>query len=304
MIKKSLVTAVLILGIYHFLYPHLSHRFFKVNGQQRGNYLRAQTYMYDVAPQTNVMIGSSMSLALNDELLGPRFFKLTLPGNSIFTALEIIRRAGKIPPVLLIEANSVEAKADEEFIGELFTPWLDALRRSSRIFREEGRPTNFLVAIVDSVIAKAERLVSFGRSRPTATQLQADVMTQVLDIYAQAYQRAVSPQLLQDHAQRLGEEVDALTRQGTICVLYEMPIDKSLVDQPLPTANREAVRARFPKEKYHWLTFSHDHNYETVDGIHLTDREAHRLTESIVEQLDRIKHASTGGVPAAGATSP
>jgi hypothetical protein len=99
---------------------------------------------------------------------------------------------------------------------------------------------------------------------------------------------AVAPSNLPNQARRLGDYVDALTRDGSICVLFEMPIDSSLSGLPAPVAVRKATEARFPKNKYHWLEFARDHNYDTYDGLHVTRAEADHLTEALVRQVGQI----------------
>jgi len=297
MIARSLLTTFIILVLYQLTLPHLSHRFFSLSGQQRANYMRAQRYLYDAADDVNVIIGSSMSLALNDKLLGPRFFNLALPGNNIFTTLEVIRRAGKHPNVLLIEANSIEASADAEFIGELLTPWLREPRRYFSMFREEGRPANFAVGIMNSAVSRLDKAItSQPRSQGEHGPLSADVFTKVVNVNAQGYRRVIAADHLHQQADRLAEIADRLTKTGIVCVFYEMPVDKALVNLSVPTANREAVQARFPKDKYHWLTFDRDHNYETVDGIHLTSGEANRVTSAMLQQLNQIVGETTTGI--------
>ena len=82
MIRKSVFAALVMLVAYHFVLPHLSRRFYQVLGQQRGIYLIAQRYVFDVPKESNVIVGGSMSGMLNDDLLGPGYFKLTVPGDS------------------------------------------------------------------------------------------------------------------------------------------------------------------------------------------------------------------------------
>ena len=53
------------------------------------------------------------------------------------------------------------------------------------------------------------------------------------------------------------------------------------------------MNERFPHEKYHWLSFEHDHNYKTRDGVHLVRTEADRLTEAIVNQVNQIVRQPT-----------
>jgi hypothetical protein len=99
---------------------------------------------------------------------------------------------------------------------------------------------------------------------------------------------AVTPAGLPGKANQLGDCVDALTRDGSICILYEMPIDSSLCGLPSPVAVRKAVETRFPKNEYHWLEFPHDHNYDTYDGLHVSQAEADRLAQALVRQVNQI----------------
>src|SRR3954469_3412648 len=166
MIKKSLITAALLLVVYHVLLPHLPRKFYQINGQQRENYLRAQRYIYDVPDGTNIILGSSMSLELNEEMLGPGYYKLTFPGGNTLTALEIIHRSGKHHPLVLIETNNIAPKADKQFLHDLFSPWLFQLRRYSPVFKEEGRPSNFVMGIVEACVRRTEQLrTGAGRSK-------------------------------------------------------------------------------------------------------------------------------------------
>ena len=101
---------------------------------------------------------------------------------------------------------------------------------------------------------------------------------------------AVVPAGLPGKANQLGDYVDALMRDGSICIFYEMPIDSSLSSLPSPVAVRNALETRFPKNKYHWLEFHRDHNYDTYDGYHVSQAEADRLTEALVRQVYQIAH--------------
>ena len=120
MIKKSLITAFVMLVAYHFLLPHIPHKFFQFLGQQRSNYVKVQRYVYDVPREKKVIVGSSIAETLNNEALGPDYYKLTLAGGSIFTSLEIVERSGKKPPVVLIETNIFERDRDKELLHDLF----------------------------------------------------------------------------------------------------------------------------------------------------------------------------------------
>jgi hypothetical protein len=289
MIKKSILTALLLLTAYHFLFPHIPRKYFQLSGQQRDNYFRAQRYVHELPPETNLILGSSMSLRINEHAFGPKYFKLAFGGGSILTGLEIIRLKGARPPLVLIEVNELGWDIDHELVHDLFTPWLSGLRNCSPIFKEEGRPANFVNGILEALVRHSCRWSArlSGQDQPTSVQgVNPELFSQLMRMY-QEYLATV-PARLSENTRTLGDYVDALTRNGCVCVFYEMPIDSSLTNLQAPRAVREAAAARFPRSKYHWLEFARDYRYQTSDGIHLTQSEADRITETMVRQLNQI----------------
>ncbi|MFL6513942.1 MAG: hypothetical protein ACJ8M1_02855 [Chthoniobacterales bacterium] len=297
MIKSTILKALMMLAAYHFVFPHIPRTYFELSGPQRDNYSRAQRYVYDIPSQTKAIVGSSLSLRFNESTLGPGYYKLCLGGASIFNGLEIIRRTRRHPPVVLIEINQLTWDTDQELLHDLFTPWLMRLRGHFPMFREEGRPANFVNGIGNVFLQKSFHRVSrlLGRRPPTedlsagGSALNPALFSRIFRLYHDELY-AVAPSNLTQQASRLGECVDALSRDGSICILYEMPIDSALSDLPAPAAVRNAAEARFPKDKYHWLQFPHDHNYDTYDGLHVSAAEADRLTEILVRQVNQISH--------------
>src|SRR3954466_2144583 len=242
MIKKSLAAALAMLAVYHFLLPHLPHKFYQILGQQRANYLKAQRYVYDVPSDTKVIIGSSMAETLNDAALGDGYYKLTLAGGSIFTGLDIVQRSGKVPPVVLIETIVLGRAADGELMHDLFSPPFYQLRRYSPIFREGGRPANFVGGFAESVVRKscewtAKYVYGLDTRNPHARveDVPPALRQKLLQIERKGWDFKPAPETLKKQTEELGQYVDALARQGTTCVFFEMPIDESLANLSSPT---------------------------------------------------------------------
>jgi hypothetical protein len=295
-IKKSILAALVMLVAYHFLFPHIPRKYFQSSGPQRDNFLRAQRYVHDKHSKTKVILGSSLSIRLNQAILGQGYFKLALGGGSIFTGLEIIRHAKKHPAVVLIEINQLGWNVDNELLHDLFAPWRKKLRNYSPIFKEEGRPANFVNGVGEIFV----RTICHWSSQLLGQAPAPDLSSGTSALNPALFSRLVrmyhdqalagAPAGLPGQANRLGDYVDALTRDGSICILYEMPIDSSLSGLPAPVAVRNAVETRFPKDRYHWLEFPRDHNYDTYDGLHVSQAEADGLTEALVRQVNEIAH--------------
>ena len=287
MIKRTLITAlVLVLG-YHFILPHLSRNYFWIPGQQRANYLRAQQFVHDAPASANVVVGSSMSNELNQEILGPGFVKLTFPAGGSFTGLDIIHQTGKRPPVLFIETNTLMRDTDKGLADDATSPWRRKLRDASPVFKEEGRPSNYEVGFLNAWVGRichgVTKVFNGGKkANPEAEQpMDASVMENVMKANREHLGRPPSETDLAARTQRLGDIVDALSKAGTQCVFFEMPIDPSLKDLAEPVAVREAMALRFPRERYAWLDFDRSRNYKTSDGIHLVKADADEVTRNI-----------------------
>lgn len=294
MIRNSLVVALMLLLVYHFFYPAIPKKFYRLNGQQRQNYDRAQNYVFGAGEEGHVIIGSSMSHELNPTILGPDWRKFTFPGCSVLTAVEIMSRADKRPPVLLIETNQC-FDANQDILGDLFNPVMSRLRNQSPIFLEEGRPSNFVAGIAEVCVRDTCKIGSSLISKcglATPPEMEArpnpELFSQVLDRLRGEFAEAESPGPLNERIAQIGNFIDELRSKGGICILFEMPIDSSLVELRLPVSVRNAMQARFPSDRYDWLTFDRNHHYQTSDGIHLVRDEADRLTEVIIPQVGEI----------------
>jgi hypothetical protein len=288
MVKRSLITALVLLLVYHFLLPHLSRDYYWIAGQQRANYLRAQRYVHDAPPDANVIVGSSMANELSTEILGAKFTKLTFPAGGSFTGLEMIRATDKHPKELWIEINTVLRDADQNMLEDVLSPWRRKLRSTSPIFKEEGRPSNYAIGLLNAwtgrVGHRISKLANRGRSpAPIAGgAVDPSVLANVMKVNREHLGQKPSAEVLAKRADHLASLIDEFTRRGTKCILFEMPIDPTLQDLAEPSAVRQAMVDRFPADKYRWFQIDHNHAYQTSDGIHLLKFEADSLTNQML----------------------
>lgn len=295
MIKRTLITALVLVVGYHFILPHLSRNYFWIPGQQRANYVRAQQFVHDSSASANVVIGSSMANELNPEILGPGFVKLTFPAGGSFTGLDIIHQTGKRPPVLFIEINTLLRATDKGLADDATSSWRRKLRDASPVFKEEGRPSNFQVGFFNAWVGRichgVTKVLSGGKkAEPAAEQpVDASVMENVMRANREHLDRPPLESDLTARTKRLGDIVDALTKAGTKCVFFEMPFDPTLMDLAEPLAIRKAMEARFPLDRYTWLPVDLGTGYQTSDGIHLVKGDADKVTRLILEKAQGLK---------------
>lgn len=300
MIRNSLLVALALLVIYQLVQPRLPHRFYLVQGQRREGFLTAQNFVYRSHQETNLLLGSSMTMMLSQSILGPGFYKLSFGGGTPLTGLEIIRRSGVKPAVVFIEINNILANQDEELLKDLFGPVAFPLRRGLSSLREEGRPSNYLAGALEATVRKMCRWCSRPRAAgpaPTGAPapekpLDPKQFEQLLRIQNEAQEHAPPPELLHSQVNRLAEQVDAVSRQGVACVFVEMPNHPAIARLARPTAIRTAMEERFARTKYRWFP-SEPSQYATRDGIHLTRVDADRFSKAIVDYVNEMNREVT-----------
>ena len=287
MIKKSLLVALVLLALYHFVYPRLGRNYYWIPGQQRANYLRAQKFVHDAPADAKVVVGSSMSNELSQEVFGPGYVKLTFPAGGSFTGLDIIAEAGKKPPMVLIESNTLLRDSDAGLLNDSTSGWRRKLRDASPIFKEEGRPSNFEVGFLNAQVKRVcsltNKVLHGGRKPAPAVEKPLDpaVFADIMRVNREGLDKTPGAENLTTRTKRMGEIVDDLIASGTKCVFYEMPIDPSLKDLKEPAAVRAAMLERFPKAKYRWLELDTARAWKTTDGIHLSRLEADEVTATL-----------------------
>ncbi len=294
MIKKSLITALVLVMGYHCVLPLLSKNYFWIPGQQRANYVRAQQFVHDAAADAKVVVGSSMANELSQEILGKDFVKLTFPAGGSFTGLDIIHQAEKRPAVLFIEINTLLRDTDKGLADDATSAWRRKIREASPIFKEEGRPSNYQVGFLNIWVGRVcngvVKVLNGGNKSEVVADAPMDpsVLENVMKANREVLGRQPSEADLAARTKRLGEIVDKLTQAGTKCVFFEMPIHPSLVELSEPAAVRKTMLSRFPQEQYVWMTIAQSGADETSDGIHLVKAAADRVSQQLVEKVKSL----------------
>lgn len=285
MIKRSLLVCGVALLAWHFAAPRLTKKFYTIPGQQRANYLHAQNYVQDAKAETHVIVGSSMSERMDERILGSSHVKLTFPGGGPLTGLEIVNRSGKRPPVVWIETNVLLRAPEQDLIKDALTPWRVELRKISPVFKEAYRPSEFGVGFLKAVVDKGSKALARKPATADAPAAGLDdaVFEGMMKANREALSKVPSPELLKERVDALAKHVEELSKSGTKCVFFEMPIEPSLQNLAEPAAVRNALKQRFPESDYAWMSLDRGTPWQTTDGIHLTPPEAEQVIQRIKE---------------------
>src|ERR1051325_3608686 len=103
MIRKTLIAAAslfILWNIFLFLFaPKL------YTGLLQQNTIKAQEYLYERQGTPVVILGTSLSARISQDLIKDSVYNLSLMSGSILTGLEILKKCPRKPHLLLIESN-------------------------------------------------------------------------------------------------------------------------------------------------------------------------------------------------------
>jgi hypothetical protein len=124
MIKKSLITALVLLIAHAFISRALRDQVPAGQDQWQRNLIKAQRFIYqpELSAQ-DVIVGSSLSCRLVQTNL-PGIYVLAFSGLAIFDGLEIVSRLDTPPRNIHVEMNFVLREPDDSFTSSLYSPIL------------------------------------------------------------------------------------------------------------------------------------------------------------------------------------
>lgn len=109
------------------------------------------------------------------------------------------------------------------------------------------------------------------------------------DLVDEQYQEGLEKdqQLREESLARVGEKITELTAKGWQVALVRMPISPSLLAIETAGFPMEKVRQLAAKLKVPYLDFSKNHDYNTMDGSHLTGIEAEDFTFKLAQEMHK-----------------
>ena len=252
-------------------------------GLERYNAAVAERFVHDVPEGAVVIVGSSMANRLDDAQLGAGHAKLTFPSNGALTGLAILERSGRVPPVCWIETNMLLRGVDEELVEKATSGWKSVARQWSPAFRETGRPSGYGIGMARDVLKKFAGAFP-GDADAVGSELFARETKDRIVAESEARLRvAPARRALDDAVATLAASIARLEDAGCVCVLFEMPMDGRLKDLAEPSMLRTALEERFPRDKFRWFRPQAGAGWQTTDGVHLTARDASRMTRAMLD---------------------
>jgi hypothetical protein len=246
-----------------------------------GTLITLNRYAREPIPDV-ALVGSSLTFRLKEEYFAtPRLRNLALAGGSPLTGLDIVANQPRLPKLVLIEAN-VLSRAPDAAVVERYSS-----RDTEPLF---FRPVRAAVAAYENwlhvplthaqVSAELDQLL---RQPPSDFDSRIYADRALAQFNAQD-----STDVTQTNVNRLEQLIAAIERRGSRALLFELPYSQPLEESLLAKNTREIVHARFPAPD-RWLHIEYARsNLRWADGVHLDERSAVIVAQSIDRTLPSL----------------
>ncbi len=240
-----------------------------------GNIARAQEFIYSREQPSFVLLGSSMSEELMPENV-PGSGNLATAAYSAMTGIEILRRSGKIPAVLVIEMNTVDAPWHTGFTDKLFPPYRERLRAVFPVLRKKYQ---VFAAARMPLLWSSEKIKAMTKqpagSAPAVnrpSRKERNLFQERLNFIHDRYwtKLARDETTLTRNLLRLKEHVAYYQSKSTRVVLLEVPVHEKIRGSRRARLIDKHARKMFPSSEYTWSRPGESGLVsETTDGVHL-----------------------------------
>jgi hypothetical protein len=287
MIKKSIIVAVILLAVYEAVVRFLPVQWETSQNDKSANLISAQNFIYNLdggeVKQDTVIIGSSISRKLANDVLGKNYYNLAFNAWSSYDGLELVRLTKKKPLCLLIETNIVGNQSLQQDIVGSLAPITYYSSKAFKSFQLQYQPVGLFVgAVKEQLKAKIEAMRKLKRQDTALYNYNLKLEIQKENI--------VIPD--SDMVKRfinLKNLVQGFEKQNIEIVFFEVPFDSALTNSAMLQQNRKYFEEYFPKSKYKYVPLPAVNNYVYSDGIHLSRESAPAYTQYLKTELEKIK---------------
>ena len=296
MIKRSVIIALVLIGIYAILFNMvLKVRYDQITQSQwQSNLVSAQNYLYGTVQSQKVIIGSSLAARLVADSLDATYLNLSIGGMSIFDGLELVKAKETKPKIMFIESNYFMNPGNDEFHKTIFDPVGFRVKKYIPMFRDNIKP----VALIGMIIHETFRWMKHGANTVEAevkheqkTIINNDLRIQLIKNQVVKERKMPDAQSITSCLTTLSGYIFDLRRQGVKIVFFEMPVDTSIMALASCKSLKRSLRNKFSTPDIDFIEAPAGRYFPTTDGIHLTREGALAYTLYFRE---KVKEAGCG----------
>lgn len=277
MIKKTIISALVFFIAYNLFLGLLHPAVGPGQHQWQKNVILIQDYADNHQGDPVLIVGTSLSARLYNNMLPDGYYNLSLSGGSLLDGLSAIKQSAKKPKYLLIETNNFYTNPSKEITDGVFDPKMVLLRKYLPSFKEEYQPANLL----EPLLGKME-----GAEKQPSAEISKVFLTQRI----KDYQVVPDSETINRNLKLLKDYISEFEAHGIKVILYEIPINCELLKTPKYLIPKEKLMAELPVSKYHWMPMPDCSSYKYSDGSHMEYESAGVFLKWFLLEFGRVKN--------------
>ena len=287
MIKKSIITAVVLLIAYEAVIRLAGIKWDTSQNDKSANLISAQNFIYNLSAEEvkkdTLIIGSSISRKLVTDSLGKNYFNLAFNAWSSYDGLELLRITEKKPACILIETNVVGYQSLQEDVKGSLSPVSYYSSKAFKSFQLQNQPVGLLVGgIKEKLKAKMEAMRRLKRQNQ-------ELYNYNVKLEKEKQMQPVPDSEMTKRFIVLKELVTGFKKQNIQVIFFEIPFDNDLENTAINQQNRKYFSQYFPESEYKYVQLPPVNNYVYSDGIHLSVESALPYTLYLKAELEKLK---------------
>lgn len=287
MIKKSIITAVVLLIAYEAVIRFAGIKWDTSQNDKSANLISAQNFIYnlsdDEVKNDTLIIGSSISRKLVTGSLGKNYFNLAFNAWSSYDGLELLRITGKKPACILVETNVVGYQSLQEDVKGSLSPVSYYSSVTFKSFQLQNQPVGLLVGgIKEKLKARMDAMRKLKRQDQALYDYNIKLEKEKQAI-------ALPDSEMVKRFTVLKELITGFKKQNIQVVFFEVPFDNELENTAIMQQNRKYFSQYFPVSEYKYVQLPPVNNYVYSDGLHLSLESALPYTLYLKTALEKLK---------------
>lgn len=274
--SKTLKIISIFLGIFvvYNIYLIVQHpKITMFQNTNQSNISKVQDYIYHESNDI-VLVGSSMSNAIDKTFFKDKVYNLSFSGGSSLTGLELIKKSGKTPKIILIESNIIfERNIDNSFIDSIYTPILWEIRRTIPALQEKYQPLNIIISSIKGNVGKSHGQRMSDNRNETVFNNQMKLKLKNINSKLGNFTEKLT---------FLKKNIKEFEKKGTKVYFIELPVEKEIQNSLKYKETRKIIQRNF-----NFLDINVNNGvYQTSDGIHLIYRSAYQISQEILKRIE------------------
>jgi len=238
-----------------------------------------------------------MSQRLSLDSFPENSYNLSFSGKSAFTGLELIKKKGDRPKIILIEMNILDLSIDDKFVNNLSRPLLYHLKKVFPALLESNQP----FSILGSACIKMEYMIRNSGSKGIPEKIDSfknetrrgnDTKFLIHKDLLSTYSENVDSLKVIKNIEILNDFIDYYNSFNTKLVLFYMPVNPDIFTSVRMESQKRLLKRYLKDNHVYWIPPDPMRQYFPGDGEHLDAKEAELFSKYLLGQIEKINKIS------------